>query len=87
MKVIDTHEVSIDIFGDGKDIWSARWAGGIEVDIYRGDAINNRMVAQHVLRLQFPGTDLKEFVYWAELTLNDCIKKAENPYGKEEVLS
>jgi len=37
--------------------------------------------------LQFPGTDLKEFVYWAESTLNDCIKKAENPYGKEEVLS
>lgn len=50
MSITDAHEVVYDVYGDGTDIWLARWSGSDGVDIFRGDFINNRVLLQHIGR-------------------------------------
>lgn len=78
MLVIDAHEVSIDVYGDGKDIWTAKWDGGAKVRIFRGDFINNRVLFNHMYDLEAEeGMTLKQFCDWATNLLNKMIVDAE----------
>lgn len=77
MNIVDSHEVSIDIYGDGIDVWTAKWDGGDKVNIFRGDFTNNRMLFNHLLVLDVSKTmTLKEFCEWGVATLSDLIQKA-----------
>jgi hypothetical protein len=77
MNIVDSHEVSIDVFGDGSDIWSAKWDGGEKVNIFRGDFVNNRIAFNHLLVLDVQkGITLKEFCEWAVPTLSALIQEA-----------
>lgn len=78
MLVVDAHEVSIDIDGQGTDIWTAKWDGGDKVQVFRGDFINNRVLFNHMYSLDAPeGMDLKVFCEWAEELLTSMIQQAE----------
>lgn len=91
MRITDLHEVSVDVYSDGKDVWTARWDGGSEVTIFRGDSINNRIVTQHMLRIPYPGavgsTDsgIKYFCEWAENVLIILIDKNDPTYDVPEL--
>lgn len=76
MNFVDSHEVSVDVFGDGKDVWTCKWSGSDKVQIFRGDFINNRILFNHLLTLDANEEwGLKEFCNWAHDFLLGLIKQ------------
>lgn len=81
MNITDSHEVSIDVFGNGKDIWSCKWDGSGKVLVFRGDFINNRILFNHLLTLDCDiGLTVETFCEWAADLLNVLIRKDYEPY-------
>jgi hypothetical protein len=90
MLITDAHEVIYDTYGDATDIWLARWPGGDTVDVFRGDFINNRVLLQHVRRINVNYTELglsqertimvfcKEFGEYLQTMANDSSFKNKN---------
>jgi hypothetical protein len=76
MNFVDSHEVSVDVLGDGKDIWTCKWSGGDKVQVFRGDFVNNRILFNHLLTLDANEEwGLKEFCNWAHDLLLGLVKQ------------
>lgn len=48
MIVYDRHEVVLDLYEDGSDVWVAAWQNDGLIHVYHGDEINNKAVMHHV---------------------------------------
>lgn len=80
MFILDSHEVSIDVAGHGRDIWTCKWSGKDKAQVFRGDFINNRLNYQHILTVACPpNMSIKEFCDWAEKMLMVLIEEELNP--------
>jgi len=76
MNFIDSHEVALDVLGNGKDLWTCKWSGSSKVQIFRGDFINNRAVYHHLFTLDCdPGMSVATFCEWAEQLLLGLVKQ------------
>ena len=76
MNFVDSHEVSLDVLGDGRDIWTCKWSGGDKVQVFRGDFVNNRILYNHLLTLECdPGMTVVSFCEWAEQLLLGLVKQ------------
>ncbi len=76
MNFIDSHEVALDVLGDGKDIWTCKWSGGDNVQVFRGDFTNNRILYNHLLTLDCNSAmTVGEFCEWAEQLLLGLVKQ------------
>ena len=80
MFITNSHEVSIDAAGHGRDVWTCKWSGGDKAQIFRGDFINNRILQQHLLTLKCPAfSTVEKFWEWAENILILLIEEELNP--------
>jgi hypothetical protein len=62
--------------GNGKDIWTCKWAGDNKVLIFRGDFVNNRVIQNHLMTLECDaGMSTLRFCEWAEELLLDLVKQ------------
>lgn len=76
MNFVDSHEVSLDVLGDSKDIWTCKWSGGDTVQVFRGDFTNNRILFNHLLTLDCDSAmSIASFCEWAEQLLLGLVKQ------------
>lgn len=76
----DTHQVVVDVYEDGTDVWVASWRRDGYIAVERGDTINNRSVLQHMMKIQWEPTsgmsvpeEIKEFTQYALDVLDGLI--------------
>jgi len=79
MRIIDSHEVSIDAIGHGRDVWTCKWSGADKAQVFRGDFVNNRINLQHLLTIPCSAEmSVNDFCEWAVGVLTDLIKEEAN---------
>lgn len=81
----DKHEVAVDVYEDGTDVWKAAWRRDGFITVERGDVINNRTVMQHMLKIEWEPTsgltvadEIKEFIDYALDVLEGLIHPDDN---------